>query len=113
MVADRETALTDVKLTIVDREGQTRDVVAANGAVLMQVLRDNVDLTLGTCGGALSCGTCLVHLCPQWLAAVPAPSEFEAEMLEALEAAADCRLSCQIALDSAANNMKATIAPAR
>ena len=104
--------MSGLELTITDRDGETRKVAAKTGDVLMQVLRDHVDITLGTCGGAISCGTCRVRLSPEWLASLPAPGEFEAEMLEALGAEADSRLSCQIILDAAADGMAVTIAPA-
>lgn len=104
--------MADVNLSIVDRDGATRQVTAASGAVLMEVLRDTVDLTIGTCGGVISCGTCLVRLCPEWLAILPAPGGDEAEMLDALEAGPGARLSCQLVLDDAAQGMVATIAPA-
>lgn len=104
--------MAQVNVTVIDRDGLARNIVAHTGDVLMQVLRDNVDLTLGTCGGAISCGTCLVRLSPQWLAAIPEPDEDEAEMLEALGADGDSRLSCQLKLDAEADGLQAEIAPA-
>jgi len=103
--------LPDVKLTITDRDGVTRTLAAATGDVLMHTLRDHVDLTLGTCGGVISCGTCLVRLSPDWIAAIPGADEDEAEMLEALGAEDGSRLSCQLVLDAAADGQQATIAP--
>ena len=105
--------MTAVNLTITDREGQTRTVSATAGDSLMQVLREKIDLTIGTCGGAISCGTCLVSLSPEWLSALPAPDGDEADMLEALSAEDDCRLSCQLILDAAADGQQATLAPAQ
>ena len=104
--------MADVNLTVIDREGQSHSIAANSGDLLMQVLRDNVDLTLGTCGGAISCGTCLVRLNPEWLAVLGEPSEDEAEMLEALDADAASRLSCQLTLDAGADGMSAELAPA-
>ena len=105
--------MTALNLTITDREGQTRTVSATAGDSLMQVLREKIDLTIGTCGGAISCGTCLVSLSPEWLSALPAPDGDEADMLEALSAEDDCRLSCQLILDAAADGQQATLAPAQ
>ena len=104
--------MADVNLRITDRAGEVRTISAHAGDVLMQVLRDQIDLTLGTCGGAVSCGTCLVRLSPGWLGMLPAPSVDEAEMLEALSAGADCRLSCQLVLGSAADGQQATLVAA-
>ena len=75
----------------------------------MQVLRTQIDLTIGTCGGVISCGTCLVRLSPEWAAAIDAPGTDEAEMLEALGVEAPCRLSCQLVLDAAATGGAATL----
>ena len=53
--------MADVNLRITDRAGEVRTISAHAGDMLMQVLRDQIDLTLGTCGGEISCGTCLVR----------------------------------------------------
>ena len=99
-------------MTVIDREGQTRNVVATTGTVLMEVLREHVELTLGTCGGAISCGTCLVQLSPEWFSALEPAGEDEAEMLEALGAEGLVRLSCQMVLDASADKGQATITSA-
>ena len=104
--------MAEVKLTVIDRDQETRQVTAEPGTLLMAVLREQVDLTIGTCGGAISCGTCLVTLSPEWAASLPAASEDEAEMLEALEATPGARLSCQICVTDAAQGAEAVLAPA-
>ncbi|MBU6267434.1 MAG: 2Fe-2S iron-sulfur cluster binding domain-containing protein [Sphingomonadales bacterium] len=104
--------MADLNFTITDKQGVDHALTAGDGANLMQVLREAVDLTLGTCGGAISCGTCLVRLSGDWLASLPAASEDEAEMLEALGASADCRLSCQLALGSGAQGQQGALVEA-
>lgn len=104
--------MSQVQLTVIDRDNQTKDVTAEPGVLLMNVLREQVDLTIGTCGGAISCGTCLVTLSPEWAASLPAASEDEAEMLEALEAVPGARLSCQICVTPAAAGAQAALVPA-
>ena len=104
--------MTQVQLTVIDRDMETRQVSADEGALLMAVLREQVDLTIGTCGGAISCGTCLVTLSPEWAASLAPAREDEAEMLEALEAAPGARLSCQIGVTGAATGGQAVLAPA-
>jgi ferredoxin, 2Fe-2S len=103
--------LAEVNLTITDRDGAVRQVTAGTGELLMEVLRESVDITVGTCGGQISCGTCLVRLSPEWAARLPAVGDDEADMLEALDAEGDYRLSCQLVLDETANGMEAVIAP--
>ena len=104
--------MADVELTIVDRAGESRQVKAQSGQLLMEVLRESVDLTIGTCGGQISCGTCLVQISPEWAAQVTPASEDELEMLEALDAGEGSRLSCQLVIAEAATGMSAVIAPA-
>ena len=104
--------MSELNLTITDRDGTVRPVSARPGDLLMQILREQVDLTLGTCGGAISCGTCLVRLDPAWFDTLEPAGEDEAEMLEALGAEGPVRLSCQLTLDARANGCQATIAPA-
>lgn len=101
--------MSEVKLTIIDRGGETHRVTAETGEVLMHVLRDNVDLEIGVCGGEISCGTCLVQLDSEYTQRIGAAGEDEAEMLDALGAGGNARLACQIVLDDAADGLQATI----
>ena len=101
--------LTNLTFTVTDRAGETHSLSAAPGRSLMQVLREEVDLTIGTCGGAISCGTCVVRLSPGWLASLPGPSGDETEMLEALGADAECRLACQVTVGNGAAGRHAVL----
>lgn len=101
--------MSEVKLTVIDRGGETRQVSAGTGENLMHVLRDNVDLEIGVCGGEISCGTCLVQLDSDYAEQIAAASEDEAEMLDALGAGGNCRLACQIVLNDKADGLQATI----
>jgi 2Fe-2S ferredoxin len=103
--------LAQVELTITDRAGETRQVTAQAGQLLMEVLREAVDLTIGTCGGQMSCGTCLIKLSPEWAAQLTPASADEVEMLEALDAGEGSRLSCQLVIAASASGMAAVIAP--
>jgi 2Fe-2S ferredoxin len=101
--------VSEVKLTVIDRGGETHRLSAHTGEVLMHVLRDNVDLEIGICGGEISCGTCLVQLDSDFAERIAAASEDEAEMLDALGAVGNCRLACQIVLNDTADGLQATI----
>lgn len=101
--------MSQVKLTVIDREGGTHQLHAETGEVLMQVLRDQVDLEVGICGGEISCGTCLVRLTSEWAQRIDAATGDEAEMLEALDAKDNDRLGCQIILGDSADGMQATL----
>ena len=101
--------MSEVKLTVIDRGGETHRVSTETGEVLMHVLRDNIDLEIGICGGEISCGTCLVQLNSEYTQRIAAAGEDEAEMLDALGADSNARLACQIVLDNAADGLRATI----
>lgn len=103
--------LAELELRVIDREGRLVELSAPEGAPLMPLLRDQVDVTIGTCGGQLSCGTCLVLLDGRWADRLPAPSEDEREMLEALGAEAGARLACQITIPAGAHGLALTVAP--
>lgn len=103
--------MSELALTVVDREGATHELAIPAGEPLMPALRDRVDVTIGTCGGAISCGTCLVLLDDSWAGRSPPPSEDEAEMLEALGADAGARLACQLTMTDAVAGLRLTIAP--
>ena len=101
----------ELTLTVVNRTGEARTLAARVGDALMPKLRDKVDVTIGTCGGAISCGTCLVLLDDSWAGRLPAPDADEAEMLEALGAEPGARLACQLTLTDAVAGLTLTIAP--
>ena len=103
--------MAELVLTVVDRQGDGHDVHVRVGEVLMPLLRDKVDITVGTCGGMLSCGTCLVLLGEGWGGRLPEPAEDELEMLEALDAPPGARLACQIHLPDTVGGLTLTIAP--
>jgi len=65
--------LSDVTIAVIDRDGEAHQLDAESGQVLMHLLRDNIDMETGICGGEISCGTCLVRLNPQWANTLPAP----------------------------------------
>lgn len=98
-----------VTLSVIDRAGNSRQVTAATGQLLMHVLRDHIDSDIGICGGELSCGTCVVRLNPGWTANIAAASGDEREMLDALGAGDNARLGCQLRLDEFAGGMQATL----
>ncbi|CAN7540231.1 2Fe-2S iron-sulfur cluster-binding protein [Phenylobacterium sp. LjRoot219] len=101
----------ELVLTVTDRDGRARELCGRGGERLMPVLRDQVDVTIGTCGGQLSCGTCLVLLDAASAAHLAPPGEDELEMLDALGAEPGARLACQLTLPDSAARLAVTIAP--
>jgi 2Fe-2S ferredoxin len=102
----------ELSLSVVGRTGELRQLRARSGESLMAVLRDQIDVEIGTCGGALSCGTCLVAPDAGWAARLPPAGGDELEMLEALDAPAGARLACQLVLSEALDGLELTVAPA-
>lgn len=98
------------------RDGVERSVDAQSGCALMDSLRDANTGVEGTCGGAMSCGTCHVYIDPAWADRMPPRSEDEAAMLEAIgEVVAlrpTSRLSCQIPVSAQLEGLRLEIGPA-
>ncbi|HEY0974915.1 MAG TPA: 2Fe-2S iron-sulfur cluster-binding protein [Solimonas sp.] len=102
-----------VKVT--DRDGATREIDAADGIALMESLRDANTGIDGTCGGAMSCGTCHVYVDPAWAERLPPKSDDEAAMLEAIGELVPLRpcsrLSCQVPVSAELSGLVVEIAP--
>jgi 2Fe-2S ferredoxin len=102
--------LSEFEIAVVDRSGAPRALEARGGEVLMHLLRDQIDVTIGACGGVLSCGTCLVILDEESAAHLPPPGPDEQELLEALDAPPAARLACQLVLTDADAVLRLAIA---
>ena len=105
--------MTDVQ--VIGRDGVERTIDAANGCPLMESLREANTGIEGTCGGACSCGTCHVYVAAEWAARLPAKSEDEAMMLDAIgefvEIRPTSRLSCQIPMKDKLAGLSVEVAP--
>jgi ferredoxin, 2Fe-2S len=103
------------KIHVTDRGGASRTIAAEPGRPLMEVLRDDGFGVLGTCGGVCSCGTCHVYVAPAWAGRLPARSEDEQMMLEAIgelvEVRETSRLSCQVELSEALDGLEVEVGP--
>lgn len=92
--------------------GETKDIDAKTGTVLMEALRD-AGLVDATCGGAASCGTCHVYFSDK--AAAGEHTEDEGYMLESLadfvEVTEGSRLACQLKVTDVHDGIKMNIAP--
>lgn len=99
-------------LTVTTREGETRELAAATGFSVMEIIRDGgIDELRALCGGCLSCATCHVIVDP---ADAPLLAPMTSEE-DALLDDSDCRmptsrLSCQIAFDDALDGLRVTVA---
>ncbi|QBY01257.1 2Fe-2S iron-sulfur cluster binding domain-containing protein [Rhodophyticola sp. CCM32] len=97
-----------------DRQGQTHDIMANEGASLMETLRDKGGLDIAAiCGGMCACATCHVHVAPDWMDKLPEAEPDETELVEFSPAyeEARSRLSCQIPVTEALDGLTLTLAP--
>ncbi len=105
--------MTEVR--VIGRDGAERMIEADDGSALMDSLRDAGTGVEGTCGGACACGTCHVYIDAAWAARLPARSEDEQMMLDAIgelvEVRATSRLSCQIRVEPGASGLALEIGP--
>ncbi|MES2884005.1 MAG: 2Fe-2S iron-sulfur cluster-binding protein [Pseudomonadota bacterium] len=100
---------------VLGRDGTVRTIEASSGGALMEALRDASTGIEGTCGGACSCGTCHVYVDAAWAQQLPAKSEDEQMMLDAIGELVPLkpgsRLSCQIAMSEALSGIAVEVAP--
>jgi ferredoxin len=88
-----------IRVRFVSTEGDSRDVEAEAGAILLEVAQNDGQPLEGTCEGQMSCSTCHVIVAPEDFARLPRASEEEEDMLDlAIGAARTSRLACQIVL---------------
>ena len=100
------------KITVITREGESRDIQADNDLSLMEVIRDNgFDELLALCGGCCSCATCHVHIDPAFADKLPPMGDDENDLLDSTDHRSDTsRLSCQIPVSDALEGLIVTIA---
>lgn len=103
------------ELKVIGRDGREQRLDALEGVAVMETLRDAGTGILGTCGGACSCGTCHVYVAPEWLDRLPAKSEDETMMLEAIgelvPLRTGSRLACQLPMTAALSGLVLEVAP--
>lgn len=103
------------KVHVKNRDGSERELDADSGCALMDALRDGGTGVEGTCGGMMSCGTCHVYVDAEWLGRLPAKSDDEAEMLDAIGGIVavkpGSRLSCQIPMSEELAGLRLEIGP--
>ena len=88
-----------IRVRFVSSDGDSHDVEAEAGAVLLEVAQNDGQPLEGTCEGQMSCSTCHVIVAPEDFARLPRASEEEEDMLDlAPGATRTSRLACQIVL---------------
>lgn len=99
-------------VSVIDREGQSHELTAKPGQVLMRVLRDADMGIKAECDGCCACATCHIYVDNEWYGKLDTPEDEEQDMLdEAFDVQENSRLSCQITLNDALDGIKVVIAP--
>lgn len=104
-----------ISVTYSSSEGATQTVEGRVGQTVMDLaVAHGVPGIDGDCGGAMACGTCHVHVDPDWWEKTGAPTEFERSLLEVtLEPRPHSRLGCQIVLSPELDGLRVTVAQAQ
>ena len=85
------------KITIIDTQGSSRDVIAPLGTSILNIAQANNFDVEGACEGVLACSTCHVIIDPIWYEKLQPIEEEESDMLDlAYGLTRTSRLSCQI-----------------
>lgn len=100
------------KLIVTLRDGEEREIEAAAGLSVMEVIRDaGIDEILALCGGCCSCATCHIHVDPEFADKLPTMTEDENDLLESSSSRdAYSRLSCQLPFSPELDGLKVRIA---
>ena len=108
--------MSDITVTIIDRQGKVHDVDAPTdmNMNLMEVIRAHElapEGTLGICGGMAMCASCQCYI-ESHLELLPEKSYEEEDMLDqAFFVEDNSRLSCKIPITSELDGLQVIIAP--
>lgn len=96
-----------IKITFIDHSNVRRDVEVAEGLSLMEAAVQNLVPGIdGDCGGCCACGTCHVHVAPEFLDRLPPMEGTENEMLGLVGTRdVNSRLGCQIKASQALDGL--------
>jgi len=95
--------------------GDRREIDAECGASLMHSAKmADVEGIDADCGGSMVCGTCHVHVSPEWLDRIPPAEEMEETILDCVpDPHPQARLSCQIIVTEAMDGLEVTVPTAQ
>jgi 2Fe-2S ferredoxin len=101
------------RIEVTELDGQVITVQGREGETLMEALKNGgCDDIEAICGGACSCSTCHVYLVGGWFEASGDRNEGEQQLVcESGHFQRNSRLSCQVVLTAAMQDMRVVIAP--
>ena len=108
--------MSDVNITIIDREGVSHNIAAPTDMAmsLMEIVRAYElaeEGTIGICGGMAMCASCQCYVLSE---NVPLPEmlpDEEAMLSEAFDVRQNSRLGCQIQMTPDLNGLEVQLAP--
>ena len=102
----------DIKITVVDREGQAHKLEAPTDMAmnLMEVCKAYELPVEGTCGGMAMCASCQCYVLSDHQLQERTPDE-EAMLSEAFHVNENSRLGCQITMEKKLEGLKVELAP--
>ncbi|MDB5714807.1 MAG: ferredoxin [Sphingomonadales bacterium] len=104
-----------LRLTFIEPDGTSHVVDGDGYSTLMEAATAaGVAGILAQCGGGCSCGTCHVHIAPEWVERVGWPSTMESDMLSiASHRRPNSRLACQIRLRLQMDGLSVSVPPSQ
>ncbi len=108
--------MSDVKITIIDREGISHDVeaptdMAMNVMELVRAYELAPEGTIGICGGMAMCASCQCYVLSENVALPPMQDDEEAMLSEAFNVKDNSRLGCQINITQELDGLIVELAP--
>jgi 2Fe-2S ferredoxin len=102
----------DIRVEVIDREGNEHQSRFPAQGSLMEGLRDlNYDVA-AICGGMCSCATCHVYIALEWTQRLPRKESDESDLLAGLEfRRGTSRLACQMSFSQQLDGLRLTLAP--
>ncbi len=107
-----------IKVTFKQKSGETETVEVPSGNTVMEASKyysknNHVEGIDGDCGGACACGTCHVHVSPEWISKT-GTADTNTPEIDLLEYEHNynekySRLSCQIELDESLDGLVVNI----
>ncbi|WP_108811871.1 2Fe-2S iron-sulfur cluster-binding protein [Sphingorhabdus sp. Alg231-15] len=103
------------KIIFVEHDETIHEVVAENGASVMETALDHLVPGIDAdCGGQCACATCHVFINGEWAAKIPTRDETEETMLELAEGVTEfSRLACQIPMSDELDGLKVQLPKAQ
>ena len=104
--------MSDIKVTIIDREGKAHDLVGPTdmNMNIMELCKSYELPVIGECGGMAMCATCQCYLESE--TTLPEQSDSELDMLDqAFFVKDNSRLGCQIQLEENIHGIVLRLAP--